>query len=110
MRLNYITQGDIIIYYPEGRMDLANSLKTEAKLNEKIQAGFLKMVFDLENLECLSSSGLRVFIALVRKMKEKNGRVVFCSLSSGVKNVINMTRLDDVFEIYGSRTEALNSF
>ncbi len=110
MRLNYITQGDIIIYYPEGRMDLANSLKTEAKLNEKIHAGFLKMVFDLENLECLSSSGLRVFIALVRRMKEKNGRAVFCSLSSGVKNVINMTQLDDVFEIYDSRSEALNSF
>ncbi|MEN6465188.1 MAG: STAS domain-containing protein [Syntrophaceae bacterium] len=110
MRLNYITQGDIIVYYPEGRMDLANSLKTEAKLNEKLQEGFLKMVFDLENLECLSSSGLRVFIALVRKMKEKNGRVVFCSLSSGVQNVIKMTQLDDVFEIHKTRSEALDSF
>lgn len=110
MRLNYITQGDILIYYPEGRMDLANSLKTEAKLNEKLQGGFLKIVFDLENLECLSSSGLRVFLALVRKMKEKKGRVVFCSLSSGVKNVIKMTQLDDVFEIYNSRSEALDSF
>lgn len=110
MRLNYITQGDIIIYYPEGRMDLANSLKTEARINEKLQEGFRKMIFDLENLECLSSSGLRVFIALIKKMKEKNGRVVFCSLSSGVQSVINMTRLDDVFDIYRNRTEALDSF
>ena len=110
MRLNYITQGDIIIYYPEGRMDLSNSLRTEAKLNEKLQEGFLKMVFDLENLECLSSSGLRVFLALVKKMKEKSGRVVFCSMSSGVQNVIKMTQLDDVFEIYSSRSEALDSF
>jgi anti-anti-sigma factor len=110
MRLNYITQGEIIVYYPEGRMDLANSLKTEAKLNEKVQEGYLKMVMDLENLECLSSSGLRVFIALVRKLKEKNGRVAFCSLSSGVQNVIKMTQLDDVFEIYKTRTEALDSF
>lgn len=110
MRLNYITQGDIIIFYPEGRMDLPNSLKTEAKLNEKIQGGFLKIVFDLENLECLSSSGLRVLIALVRKMQEMNGRIVLCSLSLGVHNVIKMTHLDDVFEIYKNRSEALDSF
>ena len=110
MRFNHITQGEIIIYYPEGRMDLANSLKVEAKLNEKLQAGFLKVVFDLENLECLSSSGLRVFISLIKKLKERGGRVVFCSLSRGVQNVIKMTQLDDVFEIYDSRSKALDSF
>jgi anti-anti-sigma regulatory factor len=58
-------------------MDVTLSGEIEAELIKLINMGVSKMILDAEKLDCLSSSGLRVFIAILRKLKERE----FCVLS-----------------------------
>lgn len=73
MRFTTLTEGDVQIIFLEGRMDLANSMKTESRLNDMLGEGVLKMILDLEKLEYMSSSGLRVIIAVERSSRTGTG-------------------------------------
>lgn len=110
MRFTTLTEGDVQIIFLEGRMDLANSMKTEARLNEMLGEGVLKMILDFEKLEYLSSSGLRVIIAVEKKLKDRDGKLVLSNMSQPVENLFNITRLYDLFTIRKTLSEALSYF
>ncbi len=110
MRFTTLTEGDVQIIFLEGRMDLANSMKTESRLNEMLGEGVLKMIIDFEKLEYLSSSGLRVIIAVEKKLKDRDGKLVLSNMSPPVENLFNITRLYDLFTIRRSLSEALAYF
>ncbi|MEN6465420.1 MAG: STAS domain-containing protein [Syntrophaceae bacterium] len=110
MQLAYIDHGDVRVYFPEGRLDHSQSLVVENKLNSAINEGISKLIFDLSKLDYLSSSGLRVFISLIKQVHEKKGRIVFCSLSPSVANLIEMVALQNDLEIFPTLFEALLSF
>lgn len=110
MILKNLSEGDIQILVFEGRMDLASSMKTESRLNELLGEGASKIIMDFEKLEYLSSSGLRVIIALEKKMKERGGLLVLSNMSETVENLFNITRLYDLFKIRKTLNEALACF
>ncbi len=110
MQLSYIDHGDVRIYFPEGRLDHAQSPAVESKLNSALNAGISRLIFDLSKLDYLSSSGLRIFISVLKQIQEKKGRVVFCSLSPSVANLIELAALQNDLTIYPTLFEALLSF
>ncbi|MEN6465885.1 MAG: STAS domain-containing protein [Syntrophaceae bacterium] len=110
MKLTTLSEGDIQIIFLDGRMDLANSMKTESRLNEMLGEGVSKIIIDFEKLEYLSSSGLRAIISLEKKLKERGGKLVLASMSETVENLFNITRLYDLFAIRKSLSEALAVF
>ena len=56
-------EGDVLIVYLKGRLDVHLSLEIEQAVNELIDKGHINLLFDLEKVVYLSSSGLRIFIA-----------------------------------------------
>lgn len=110
MRFTYLDEGDIKIICLEGRMDLANAMKAESRLSEMLGEGAVKVIIDLEKLDYLSSSGLRLFISVEKKLRERNGRLVLSALSSPVENLLNITQLQDLFIIRKTLPEALEAF
>jgi anti-sigma B factor antagonist len=77
-------------------------------LNDFIKSNPDKNVLlDLNDVEYMSSSGLRVFVSVMRILKEKNLNLRLCNLSSAVRKVFEVVELMDMFEIYESQEEAL---
>jgi len=110
MQLSYIDHEDVRIYFPEGRLDHTQAFALEDKMNSAIKNGTFKLIFDLSKLDYLSSSGIRVFINLIKRVHENKGRILFCSLSPSVANLIEMVALQNDLEIYPTLFEALLSF
>lgn len=110
MRITTLNEGGVRIVSLEGRMDLANSLKAETKLNELLADGETKIIIDLEKLEFMSSSGLRAIIFLEKKMGERGGTLVLANMSETVENLFRLTRLYDLFVVRKSLGEALACF
>jgi len=110
MRITTLNEGGVRIVSLEGRMDLANSLKAETKLNELLADGETKIIIDLEKLEFMSSSGLRAIIFLEKKMGERGGKLVLANMSETVENLFRLTRLYDLFVVRKSLGEALACF
>ncbi len=94
-----------------GRLDVAISGEIEEKLMEFIDKEDIhNLVLNMDQVEYMSSSGFRVAIALLRRLKDKNGLLKICNLRPAVRRIFDVIELTTLFEIYDSEEEAIKSF
>ena len=79
----------------EGRLDTNTSPSLEKELN--ITSEINEVVFDLEKLDYISSSGLRILLSVQKKLK--SGKVVIKGANDYVKEVLDMTGFSDLFTL-----------
>ncbi|MDD5067236.1 MAG: STAS domain-containing protein [bacterium] len=101
---------DMAIVNLKGRLDVFYSSEIETELGKLIQAGKKKLILSLNDIEYLSSSGLRVFIAVSRKLKEINGQLKLIKLNETAKKIFKIVELIDMFDIYETEEDAIRSF
>ncbi len=87
-----------VIVYLSGKLDTAASFQVEEQAG-KIDSTGLDVVVDCKELEYISSSGIRLLVALQKKKVAENKRVILRHLNSMVGNVLRLTGLDKVFTI-----------
>jgi anti-sigma B factor antagonist len=109
-KMNTRKEGDVRIIELEGRLDVHLSMEVESAVNDIIEAGDIFLIFDLENVKYLSSSGLRIFIAALRKLNKLKGQLKLANMNESVKRIFKVVELIDLFDIYPSVDEALESF
>jgi hypothetical protein len=63
-------------------------------------------VIDLTEVNYLDSSGLGRLLEAVKRLKENNLEVVVC-VSDMIRPVLELTRIDNLFHVVGSRDEAM---
>lgn len=63
------------------------------------------VVFDMKALEFISSAGLRVVFATLKKQKAKGGRVAVSNMSPGVKKVFEIVKALPDLTIFASVEE-----
>ena len=97
-----------LIIHIDGRLDVMLSQKLEKEVLEQIENGEQFIIFNLINVEYMSSSGLRVFISTMRKLKEKEGEVRLCNMNSSVRKILKIVDLEGMFNIYESEEAALS--
>ncbi|MDQ5986219.1 MAG: anti sigma-factor antagonist [Syntrophus sp. SKADARSKE-3] len=107
MDLQKMDIGDVRVFIFEGRLDVSRCAEVELELYDAIDGGIVKLILDLAKIECLSSSGLRIFIAALRRLKELSGRLAICNISPHVFKVFKAVDLDRVFEIYNTTDQAI---
>ena len=110
MELKTRKEGKVIVIELEGRLDVHLSLEIEQAVNDIIDKGEKYLLFDLKGVQYLSSSGLRIFIAAMRKLKSIDGALKLANMSDSVKKIFKVVELIDLFEIYESVEEALAMF
>jgi anti-sigma B factor antagonist len=67
------------------------------------------VLIDLNDVEFLSSSVLGKLIRLLKRIREKNGRLRLCSIRPSILEVFEITQLHKVFEIYPDADEAISA-
>jgi anti-sigma B factor antagonist len=55
---------------------------------------------DLSAIEFIDSAGVGVLVALFKNARLRGGRARFCGLRPGVRSVLEIIRLDQIFELY----------
>jgi anti-sigma B factor antagonist len=75
-----------------------------------LEEGCTDMIVDLSKIKRINSSGLGSLISLYTATSAKNGKLKIGGLNEFVKNVLHVTKLIEVFEIYPSKEEAIKSF
>ena len=93
----------------EGRMDAVSAPEFEQSLNALIAEGVLKIVVDFENLDYISSAGLRSVLVTAKKIQSKNGSIVVVSLHGTVKEIFEISGFSTIIPIHGSVDEALET-
>ena len=102
--------GGKVIAYLNGRLDVAVSGDIEEKLVAAIEKDSIKnMVLNMDKVEYMSSSGFRVAIALLRRLKDEGGQLKICCLKPAVKRIFDVIELTSLFEIFDSEESAVGS-
>lgn len=69
-----------------------------------------RLVLDLSRLRFVDSSGLGAFISCLRKLNARGGDLKLCGMSKAVRAVFELVRMHRVFDILGTRDEAVRAF
>ena len=80
-----------------GRLDTLTSPDLEDKLDEELE-GVERLIFDLGELEYISSAGLRVLLGAYKMMEEYNGMLIR-NVTEPVMDVFEVTGFSDVLDI-----------
>lgn len=99
--------GDKVVLHVAGRMDAENAVQFERQCESCIAEGFPSLVIDLNDLTYVSSMGLRSFVAAAKKLRDKGGDLRICRLTGLVRQVFEITRLNQVFPPHDSVESAL---
>jgi anti-anti-sigma factor len=101
-------QGTVTIEV-SGRMDANTAPEFEQECAKWLEQGETTLIVDLQNLEYISSAGLRSVLASGKKLKAQNGSLILCNLSGMVEEVFNISGFSSIFPIYDSKETALKN-
>jgi anti-sigma B factor antagonist len=110
MEIRQEDKQNISILYFSGKIVGApdvNSIKES--FSNLIAGGKTDVIVDLGGLDLINSSGLGSLIGNMNVLKQSGGRLKFSNVSENVLQVLKITRLDTVFDIYDSLDEAIDS-
>ena len=92
MQINKNQEGNKLTLAPIGRVDTITSPELEA---EVVLDGIEELVFDLAQVDYISSAGLRVLLSSQKKMAGKSMKIV--NAKPAVKVVFDITGFSDIF-------------
>ncbi len=95
-----------VVKLPE-RLVMANAPAVRKDLLEMVALGHRHLVLDLGEVSFVDSSGLSVLVSAYKAAGEKDGGVVLLRPSGDVRALIELTRMHEVFEIYGDEQAAV---
>ncbi|MCK9224487.1 MAG: anti-sigma factor antagonist [Candidatus Muirbacterium halophilum] len=110
LKLEYGFNDDIAVIRFNGELDMNTIGKAYDTISDIIDSGYIKMVFNLEELEFIDSTGLGFFTGSLKKLKEKNGDLKICSPSSYLKRIFSLIHMDYFIDIFDDEDKALEKF
>jgi anti-anti-sigma factor len=84
----------------EGRIDAISARALEQQCLAWIDAGEKRLVFDLSQVQYISSAGLRTFLLTARKMASVQGDLRLAALNQTVTHVFEISGFSKLFAIY----------
>ncbi|MBT4888704.1 MAG: STAS domain-containing protein [Rhodospirillales bacterium] len=99
--------GALIISF-EGDIDLQSSPEARKALLEAVGKGMAVLV-DLSAVDYIDSSGVASLVESFQKAKTEHHKFILVSVSDSARRVLELARLDKVFTICGSISDALEA-
>ena len=105
------TSGDVTIIDMEGRVTLDEGADDFRELTRRvIREGRLKLVINLEKVPYIDSTALGEIIRTYTSVIRHNGSVKLLNVSSHVHQLLVITNLLSVFDLFDSEDDAVKSF
>ena len=93
-----------------GDIDLAHSpAMRKALLGEIKEKRTPKVYLNLKNVRYIDSSGIASLVEGLKASRDQGSRMILFGLSASVREVMELSRLQKIFEIYESEEQALSS-
>jgi anti-sigma B factor antagonist len=102
--------GSITVVSPSGKIVLDNTGALKAKVASLLAAGNKQIILDLGGVTLIDSSGLGELVSCHTTASREKGAVKLVNLGKRTTDLLVMTKLIMVFNVYDSEQEAIASF
>jgi anti-sigma B factor antagonist len=107
MELKIKKDGNATILELSGRLDTSNYESFSEELYAKLEEGGKYFVMDMEDLDYISSSGLRVFLSALKKVRAAEGDIALCCMSEKINEVFEISGFSSLFKVFVSIDDAI---
>jgi anti-sigma B factor antagonist len=104
------SEGGIVILALNGRLDTLNHSILENEIASLIEKKQKDIILDCQDLDYVSSSGLRILLKALNQVKTLHGRFSICNLQPQIIKVFKISGFDHLFELFPGRNEAIASY
>jgi anti-sigma B factor antagonist len=99
----------MVVSVPFSKVDARVAVDLKSKLKELINEGKTKIVLDLSEVDFIDSSGLGALVTTLKRVRPE-GDIRLSGVRDRVKSLLELTRLDNFFEVHISNRAAIESF
>lgn len=107
MEVNENKIGNFSVINLSGRLDTSNFEELEKKLFDIIDNGKIEILVNCSGLIYISSSGLRVLLIALKKIKSVGGKFYLCCLQENIREIFEIAGFTSIFSIFDTFEEAV---
>ena len=103
--------GEVRIVELSGKITIGSGdVKIRELIDESVAAGKKNLVLDLAGVSTIDSSGIGEMVACYTTVTKKGGHLKLLRLSPKINDILQVTQLITVFEVFDDEAEAVRSF
>lgn len=100
----------LAVCYIEGEIDINTSPGVKKSFDKLISSKTPKIIINLSKVSYVDSSGLATLVEILKNMRSYGGRLRLSDMSSKIKSLFEITKLEKLFEIVADEKEAISTF
>ena len=94
----------------KGRITVGEVTPVRDKISALVAAGQTQIVLDLQHVDYIDSTGLGNLVISYTQVKKAGGGLKLLHLNKRNVELLALTRLHTIFEVFAEETDAVNSF
>lgn len=87
---------------PGGILDAMSSKQLFRQVQDLLDLDHTVILLNCQDLEFVDSSGLGMLVRILKTVEQSDARLCLCSIPEEVQLLLQMTKMEDVFEIFAS--------
>ena len=110
MEITVREESQVIILDLKGRLDLASGSALKEEIKMLFEKNHNQIHLNMTEVEFINSSGLGSLVSIMKEVRLLKGRFTLSNLASYVQEIFEITQLSNIFELFPTEEEALNSY
>jgi anti-sigma B factor antagonist len=111
LEINRRVREGVTILDLKGRLIVGEpAVLVREKLQEEVAQGVIKVILNLEQVDYIDSTGLGSMVICFTTLQKAGGSLRLLKLNRRNIELLLLTKLSTVFEIFGDEQDAVNSF
>ncbi len=110
LQISMEMERNTLIIRLEGELDHHTSEKVRDKIEAEVDKGIINnLVFNLEKLSFMDSSGLGMMLGRYKKIRQLDGKMSICSVQSSVYKIFELSGMFKILSVYDTEADAINA-
>ena len=109
MNISTERDGGALVIKTEGRIDGSNASNFQNSVEAEITTEDSAVILDFEQLNYISSAGLRVILLIAKDLQQKSKKFAICSLSTLVREIFMISGFDQIIAVHDDPGAAVSA-
>lgn len=111
MKIKLSQKGGVTVLHCQGKVTIGvGDVALREGVHEALNAGSKNILMDLAGVSTMDSSGIGELVSAYTTVTNRGGRLKLLNLPAKVSDILQITQLITVFEIFDNEDEAIASF
>jgi anti-sigma B factor antagonist len=99
-----------VVVLPGVSLDASNAKEFKQGMTPLLNTQSSKVVFDLQQVQFVDSSGLGGLLSCLRQLTAVGGELKLCGMAKPVRDLFALVRMDRIFDIFSTQADAIGAF